>query len=251
MMSWQAQLKRAQTSNRLSADKLGTIVRPSQQVGFDFLKRYEWLGTPGMTRWMFGLQIDEGLSAVVGFGLPSMHTAMTAILPPGYSAGVVQLTRGATAPGAHPHAASHLISRSIRLLGRERSLTLVLAYADPRAGELGTSYRSCNALYLGLTATGGAEAYIIHGRRYSARATYRRFGTTAHARLLRIDPGARQIPRARKYRYAIPAGKPSIRRKVRRLLLPLSKEPPEVRTYAGEYARVVGRSCPLNGADER
>ncbi|MEL6330461.1 MAG: hypothetical protein AAFR38_12460 [Planctomycetota bacterium] len=210
-----------------------------------FLKRYEWLGTLGMARRRFGLRVGDDLAAVVGFGPLGSHTSFRALLPHAEAGQVIQLVRGASAPWAHTHAPSHLISRASKVLARDHSCIAIAAFADPRAGEAGTIYQACNAIYLGTTSTGGAEAFIVHGKRYSARRAYKHFGSTAHAHLLRIDPEASQIPRARKHRYVIPIGPPRTRQRVRRLLEPLEQSYPVRTPLAGSYREILDAAIPL------
>ena len=61
----------------------------------------------------------------------------------------VCLARGACVHWAHPHAASFLISRACKLAHRQFGWKVFYAYADPRAGEIGTVYQAANWLYLG------------------------------------------------------------------------------------------------------
>jgi len=220
-------------------------VRPSEKEARAFLVKHEWLGTLGMARWRFALVQGGRLAAVVGFGPPGSHTAFRAMLPIGLASKTVQLVRGASAAWAHPHSASHLIMAAGAVLADELGSVAIVAYSDPRAGELGTVYQACGAIYLGTTATGGAEAFIVHGRRYTARRAFEHFGSTAHAHLISIDPGATQIPRFRKHRYLIPVGQSSMRRRMRRFLTPLQKTYPKVRQPAAHYGAIVASAVPL------
>jgi hypothetical protein len=210
-----------------------------------FLSRYEWLGTLGMARRRFALRVDGEISSVVGFGPLGSHTAFRALLPRRLACRVVQLVRGATAPWAHEHSPSHLIALATRQLAQEYGVVAIAAFADPRAGEVGTIYQACNAIYLGMTSTGGAEAFIIHGKRYSARRAYEHFGSTAHDHLRKIDPKALQILRARKHRYIIPTGDRRTRALIRQLLAPFAKPYPKRRESMIAYSEVICSARPL------
>lgn len=231
--------------SKSASSTLGMLVQPSEKELRNFLQSFEWLGTLGMARWRYGLKQDGGLAAVVGFGPVGSHTAFSAMLPGSLSKSVVQLVRGASAPWAHPHSASYLIAAAGRELFRLQGTTLLAAFADPRAGEVGTIYQACNAIYVGMTSTGGAEAFIVHGRRYTARRAYEHFGSTAHAVLRKIDPDAKQVPRGRKHRYLIPIGDKRSRRQMRRLLEPYRTAYPKDRQTPTMYKVLLERALPL------
>lgn len=204
-----------------------------------------------MARWRFGLLQDGRLAAVVGFGPPGSHTAFRALLPAHLASRVIQLCRGASAAWAHPHSASHLIMAAGRVLAAELNAVAIAAYSDPRAGELGTVYQACNAIYLGPTATGGAEAFIVHRRRYTARRAFEHFGSTAHRHLVSVDPHARQVPRSRKHRYVIPIGSSSVRRRIRALLSGLQRPYPKLRHRPTGYSDVLAHAVPVTGMRSR
>jgi hypothetical protein len=56
----------------------------------------------------------------------------------------VCLARGACVHWAHPHAASHLISKACKLAAAEVGWQIFYAYADPTAGERGVVYQAAN-----------------------------------------------------------------------------------------------------------
>ena len=133
--------------------------------------QYEWLGTMGVPQRCVGLRDRDGeLIGVSVFGHPGSPEAANLCGP---DIPTLCLTRGACVHWAHPHAASYLISRAVKLAGVE----VVYAYSDPAAGEIGTVYQACNWLYLGQgvgrgrnSGTARYETLVDpNGREFSAR----------------------------------------------------------------------------------
>lgn len=119
--------------------------------------RYEWLGTVGKPIACYGLMLPDGeLAGAVCLGA-GPHTARRHIIGSDAESVVACLERGACAHWAHPHAASFLISRAVRLASREHGWEVFYAYSDPAAGEIGTVYQACSWLYLGRGANGNGS----------------------------------------------------------------------------------------------
>src|SRR5262245_36100549 len=59
------------------------------------------------------------------------------------------LREGRIPEGCHPHSASYLISRALRLARQDHGWKLYFAYSDPVAGEIGVVYQAANFIYLG------------------------------------------------------------------------------------------------------
>lgn len=180
----------------------------------DFILQYEWLGNMGTSKRCFGLSIDDRLASVVCYGPPVAPSRYKRLLGPEFSKCVVQLCRGATTFWAPKWAASKLISGSMNILRGTLDVLIVVAYADPEAGELGIIYQACNAYYLGRTDIGGAKRYVIHGHSYDPRKVNKKFGSRSQEKLSLIDPEFSTIPIMPKHRYMIVRGTKSKRRQV-------------------------------------
>jgi len=149
----------------------------------DFILKYEWLGSMGVTKFSYGLYIEhngeEKLAAVVCFGV----TAGTKVFSEPFgeqwrSKGIV-LVRGAAAPEAHAHSASFLIGNVMSKVA-ERGYRFVVAYSDPEAGEIGTIYQATNWKFFGLT---NPVSYLIRpdNKRVDPKLIYKyakKFGIT-------------------------------------------------------------------------
>jgi len=115
------------------------------------IDKYEWLGTYcNAPLAAFGIYWDGNCGGVVAYGAPSPPNVATSALGEGAKF-ACQLARGACTHWAHEHAASKLISFSLREMGT-RGYGLAIAYSDPVAGEVGTVYQASNWTYCGLTA---------------------------------------------------------------------------------------------------
>ncbi len=205
----------------------GAVSRIDFAAAKEFITKYEWLGTIGAAKYCFGLTIRGQLAAVACYTAPSSPVAYSRVLGPGLSRSVYQLCRGASAHWAPKWAASMTISRSLRILERHFAAKIVIAFADPEAGEIGAVYQAANALYLGLSDSRGPGKYIIGGVEYHARAVQKHFGCAAHDYLKEIDPEYQRIQRTKKHRYAFVLGRGAARKYILDRLKPLVRPYPK------------------------
>jgi hypothetical protein len=178
--------------------------------------RYEWLGTVGVPSICTGLRDPQGeLIGVALFGHPGSPEAGNLCGP---DVPTLCLMRGACVHWAHPHAASFLVSRAVKLSGAE----VVYAYADPEAGEIGTIYQACNWLYLGQGVGRGRNSGTARyeqvrdpsGAVYAARALRHRGLTIREAKAMGWTP-IKTVP---KHKYCTLVGDKRRRRQVHALL---------------------------------
>lgn len=103
--------------------------------------RHEWLKSmPTFPKAAYALETPSGeLAGVVVFGL-GHGTNSRGICGPEWRDRVICLERGACVHWAHPHAASFLISRAVKMAARDHGWRVFHAYADPQAHELGVVY---------------------------------------------------------------------------------------------------------------
>lgn len=186
-----------------------------------FIELFEWLGNVGSAKYCYGLLFGEHVAGAVCYTAPPSHTAFRTLLGREVGSKVLQLCRGASAPWAPSWVGSALISRSLKDLRRRFETEAVVAFADPRAGEVGVVYQASNAVYLGLTDSRGPGEYLILGRRYHARAVHKRFGSAAHSHLITIDPGYQRFQRTKKHRYLFILSRGGMRRRLLRQIEPL------------------------------
>jgi hypothetical protein len=155
-----------------------------------FIKRYEWLGTPGTPRARYCARNAAGeVVAVALFGRPTVQSSaicreidIKKLKKPkpgkpdphkdyreaanAYLATVICLERGACAHFAHPHTASWFLSRVLQRAHDEHGWSTVYAYSDMEAGEIGTVYQACGWRNIGQGVGRNRTAGIARPRDY-------------------------------------------------------------------------------------
>src|SRR5207302_1647154 len=132
---------------------------------------------------------------------PTSPAAFNRLLGPQLAKAAYQLCRGASTHWAPKHAPSMLVGQALRRLKTRTGARVVVAYADPEAGEIGTIYQATNALYVGLTNSRGPGKYIIAGKQYHPRSVHRLFGCARHTVLASYDRNYVRVQRTKKHRY--------------------------------------------------
>jgi len=223
---WQYLVK-TQMGSREPADLISKDTDDVKVIPIDwkeakrFITIYEWVGNMGTSKHCFGLFIGGRLVSVVCYGPLVAPTHYASILGKELSKSAIQLCRGASTYWAPKWAPSKLISNSLKILHRTQKISVVLAYADPEAGEIGTIYQACNAFYLGETSSGGGKRYVINGHSYDPRKVVKKFGSRSHAHLLKIDPSYESITIKPKHRYVFILGSRKEREGILARIMPL------------------------------
>jgi len=126
-----------------------------RRVNYDTAKQiildYEWLGSMGNTEISYGIFWGLHLGGVVCFGKTTGPHLARGVCGPEYEKKTCQLSRGACVWWSPPNTASRLIGGALRLLEKDTDYRIVVAFADPRAREIGTIYQATNWLYTGLS----------------------------------------------------------------------------------------------------
>jgi len=135
-----------------------------------FIKKYEWLGSVGVTpKWCFTARYKGLLGGVVLINEPTSYSKMIGDDTPTYEA---LIQRGATASWTPKNLGSRLVMFSCRWVVNNTKKRLFIGYGDPKAHEIGTIYQACNFDYLG-DSFGGAYLYrnplIKNGNTFSAQ----------------------------------------------------------------------------------
>jgi hypothetical protein len=142
-----------------------------EQISYDVAKnvilRNEYLGSMGSASHCFGLYFGEYLASVVCFGSTAGTKVAASVCGSDNKDKVTILVRGATEHWSHKHSASYLIPRACDLMAA-KGKPIIVAYADPAGGEVGTIYQSCNFLYTGMT-NGTAVFITPDGKRHNTR----------------------------------------------------------------------------------
>jgi hypothetical protein len=153
MICHQARIRRA-TARQVRRPRLASLagcrVEPiGREEARALIEAHEYLGTLGSTSARYGLRAPDGeLLGVAAFGRATGTHGLD-VCGPEHARQAIVLQRGACVSWAPLHAASYLITRACRLAHRDYGWTIVVAYADPLAGEIGTVYQACSWRYLG------------------------------------------------------------------------------------------------------
>ncbi len=176
----------------LAADFKNAAVREiSLAEARNLVVAFEWLACLGSAEFAYGLFFGKHLAGTVAFGSTAGTAVKRSVCGAEHADKVISLTRGCCLPWADPprkssdgrvhagSAASFLVSAACREMTK-KGYHIVVAYADPQAGERGVIFRSCNFLYCG--ATSPIEKFQRpDGKIYDARTVHlltrdRRFG---------------------------------------------------------------------------
>lgn len=139
--------------------KKAIVRRISFQEAKQIILKYEWLGRMSATKYQYGIffdPINEDFGGVCGgvvciggqncTGASYTHRMLKINEP---EVGI--LARGACVHWAPEHTNSKLVAAACRMVAKESSYKVILAYADPAAGEIGTIYQACNWIAIGKT----------------------------------------------------------------------------------------------------
>lgn len=113
----------------------------------DFIKRYEWLGTIGVTpKWCFTARYKGLLGGVLLINEPTSYSKILGENTMVYEA---LIQRGATASWTPKNLGSRFIMFACKWMIQNTYKRAFIGYADPKALEIGTIYQACGFDYLG------------------------------------------------------------------------------------------------------
>ena len=123
----------------LKASQFVLAQEPYAQCHRDFIKRYEWLGNPGISiKWCFTARFNSELGGVVLLSEPYHPSELEALI-----------ARGACAGWTPKNLGSRMVMFACRWMAENTQKRKFVAYADEEAGEVGQIYQACNFRFLG------------------------------------------------------------------------------------------------------
>lgn len=123
----------------LKASQFTLAAEPYAQCHRDFIKRYEWLGNPGISiKWCFAARFNSELGGVVLLSEPYHPSELEALI-----------ARGACAGWTPKNLGSRMVMFACRWMAENTPKRQFIAYADEEAGEVGQIYQACNFKFLG------------------------------------------------------------------------------------------------------
>jgi hypothetical protein len=202
-----------------------TFGHVSRGTAEQFIMPLEWQKNLGRFSFGFGIWYGPLLASVVVFGEPSAKELAEGVCGKENAHKVLELTRGATLPDMPHNTGSRLIGWALRWLYKNTDKRIVVAYVDPRAGEVGALYQACNFLYTGLSEPRTDWTWPTMPETTTTRSLSKDLKTKAGLDRLGIE--AVSTPRPRKHRYALIIGSPTDRRVLRRALKYPVLDPPK------------------------
>jgi hypothetical protein len=161
----------------------------SRKEAEKIIMEYEWLGDMGISRYFYGMYIDDILVNVVCCGQTGARKdKYTAYVGSQFANKGVQIVRGASSELAPKHSSSKLISFVLKQM-KVAGYKFAIAFSDPEGGEIGTVYQATNWYFTGNStdSKGKDRAHydmVINGKRYHLRSVVARFGTSKKSVLL-------------------------------------------------------------------
>ena len=154
---------------------------------------------PAAPRRCYGVYLGDELHGAVVFtsGPRQGHRLLTAARPQEVSE-LARLWLGDALP---PNSESRVLGIVLRTLRRETTWKLLLSYADPAAGHVGTIYQATGWVYLGQTAP-NSYVRLVDGALYHPRSVYTRYGSNNIGHLCATGVPAVREMTCGKYRYA-------------------------------------------------
>ncbi len=196
------------------------LARLTKPLAASFMARHEHLGNLGLGVWHWGLAYCEQVAGVVSYGTTcfSQQRSWLGQIAAAASTRLIQLCRGGCAPWAPRGAASFLISKANRAMAQLLGPVVIVAYATPEMGEVGTIYQACNAIYTGMTNPKSQANYLVGGKIISGWKVRKQYGTRDRAKLSLLIPDLEVIPLRPRHRYVMVAGSLTVARQIRRSL---------------------------------
>jgi adenine modification enzyme len=169
-------------------------VKPlDRKLAQEIIVKNHYLHRKASCSYSFGLFFDSALLGVIMFGSPVSSTLCRGICGTKESGQVIELTRLWVADFAPKFSETFFISKALKYIPKD----IVVSFADPSVGHVGTIYQAANFIYTGLGAK--RSKWISKSRpnlHFHRGATQGRTYTE-----LRKDPDLSYVPAIRKHRY--------------------------------------------------
>lgn len=157
---------------------------------------------PGGVLRCFGVYLDGELVGAVTFtsGARQGHRLLSAARPQD----VTTLSRLYLSDELPKNSESRVLSVVLKVLRRETPVKLILSYADPAVGHMGTIYQASGWTYLGQTEP-NTYVDLGDGKLLHPRSVYNRFGSNAigHLRATGIRATRRRVGGKHRYAYVL------------------------------------------------
>ncbi len=192
-MAVQARPPRSLLKSLVVRPVLPNVVRPL------IAERHYLHSMPAAPRRCYGVYLGDDLhGAVVFTSGPRQGFLLLAAARPQE---VSELARLWLSDALPPNSESRVLGIILRTLRQTTPWKLLLSYADPAAGHVGTIYQATGWVYLGQTEP-NTYVRLADGEVHHPRSIYTRFGSNNVGHLRATGVSATRVPVAGKHRYA-------------------------------------------------
>lgn len=173
-----------------------------------FMAKYHYSKTCPSLYYSLGFYYNEYLLCMVCFGPPVGRNLAKSLLEGGNSKNVYELVRLFAFDWGPKNTESYCISKALKWLQENApEVRLVVSYADPGQGHVGTIYQATNWLYTGQGARlVESYEYYVDGKWIHPRTMYSKYGTLnpkVISEMLGHEVKRRVIPHKHRYIYIL------------------------------------------------
>jgi len=174
---------------------------PASVVRGLLIERHYLHSMPAVVRCCFAVRLGDELVGACVFTAGARHAHR--LLAGARPADVATLARFWMADGLPANNESHVLALILRHLRREGTYKLLVSFADPAAGHVGTIYQASGWTYLGVSEP--ERYFVLDGRRIHPRSASDLFGSNSvgHLRRTGLAIVTRTSPPKHRYAYVL------------------------------------------------
>ena len=199
-MDWN--LMKLPNQSYVNLSKISLYPITSGQAKSIIIKNH-YLHTAGACKYAYGIYFDSFLIGCLTYGYPVGRQVLTSIFTniTLEHDKVLELTRLWIADGYGTNIESWAIGQSFKWL-RKNYIDILISYADPLAGHVGSIYQATNWIYQGNnTMLIKGYWFYINGQKMHPRSVVAKYGSIKDNILIKIDDKYKRVPMEKKHRY--------------------------------------------------
>ena len=150
---------------------LYTIKEINKKLANDIQIKYHYLATKASCTYSYGLFSGEEIIGVILYGNPTAPTTIK-ICGEKHKKDVIEITRLWIKDDTPKNTESFFIGNTLKLVDKP----IIVAFADPEAGHIGTVYQAANFVYTGRSDRGG-RVIAIRGNKIHNKTLWKQYKT--------------------------------------------------------------------------
>jgi hypothetical protein len=179
----------------MKLSELYTIKPIDRKLANEIQIKNHYLKTRASCTFAFGLYENNSIIGVILYGNPTAPTTLD-ICGESNRKNVVEITRLWIQDNTPKNTESFFISNTIKLINKP----IIVAFADPDAGHIGTIYQAANFLYTGKSDRGG-KVIAIKNNNIHNKTLWKQYKTAERIREVFGIENVYYKPYSTKYRY--------------------------------------------------